>query len=519
MQANKKSSAGRLMLLFVLIALGTTLFFWQLAGRPKKWFQWGQPDALTQVLQLIQERYVDSLAADSLVGLSLDSLVARLDPHSTYLNPLELQKANEDLSDRFAGIGIGYGWLRDTLTVSFVYAGSPSEAAGLKVGDQLLAIGTTSLLGFQKYPDTVLRLIRGPIGSIASLTVSSQGKIRPLTIRRAAIATPAVTHAHLIDDSIGYIKLIKFSTGSYRECVSALDSLIKKGMRSLILDLRSNGGGFLQEAIDLADEFLADDRLIVYTEGAHLQKRSYLCKRPGLFEEGKLTVLINESSASASEVLAGALQDWCRAKIVGRRSFGKGLVQEQFELSNDAALRLTVARYYTPLGRCIQRPYPSSFLPFGSDGQLNNADNLPSQMKKYRSPCGDTLIGGGGIRPDLEILNEEVQSDNPAVFHFLNSPDFIIWSYRYFTQYNVRIDSFKDPAQWARLQPDNQMKRYFLQEAIPDSISLRPSDWSRIQLEVYLQGIRLQRSEAEFFRLQQLKDPFVLSAIQLLKSH
>ncbi len=493
------------MLFFLLIALATSFLFWQLADRSAHWFQWGKPDPLSQALQLIQERYVDEIPLDSLRGLNLDSLVSRLDPHSAYLDPSVVKATNEDLAGHFAGIGVGFALIRDTVTVAYPYENSPSQKAGIKTGDQLLAIGDRLLVGSASNPDSVRQLVRGPIGSVARLTIRSDGKVRIVSIQRADIPTPSVSAAYLLDDTTGYIHLTKFSEGSYREAVMAIEKLVARGMRALILDLRSNGGGFLQEAIELADEFLSDDRLIVYTEGAHLKKRSYFCKRPGLFEKGNLRVLMNEQSASASEVLAGALQDWCRATIVGRRSFGKGLVQEQYDLSNQGALRLTVARYYTPLGRCIQRPYPEKRHYHSVSSLRHNT----TTSKQFQSVCGDTLYAGGGIEADIQVPLSAARIENPEAERFLSSPEIIIWANRFYTTQKKQIDSVSDLGRLALLPTEKSLQQFVLEQALPTVKTLSTGDWERIGFEIYAQIARIRGGEQEYIRIQNLRDPYL----------
>ncbi len=514
MQANKKSGAGRLILLFLLIALATSFLFWQLAGSPAGWFRWGKPDPLAQTLQLIQERYVDEIPPAVLKSISLDSIANLLDPHSAYLDPISLRRANEDLSNHYAGVGIGFARIRDTVTVSYVYPNSPSERAGIQTGDQLLAIGKRSLLGQDLSYDSIRLLVRGPVGTEIHLTVATNGKRREVAVKRAEIPTPGVTSAYLINDSTGYIKLIKFSEGSYRESVRALDSLKGLGMRSLILDLRSNGGGFLQEAVELADEFLSDDRLIVYTEGAHLKKRSYFCKRPGLFEKGNLTVLMNEHSASASEVLAGALQDWCRATIVGRRSFGKGLVQEQYDLSNQGALRLTVARYYTPLGRCIQRPYQKN----RSQTSTSDPEKNHPPIRIYQNVCGDTLYAGGGIEADIQVPFAPIRMQDPSTEQFLQSPEIVVWAYRYYIAHKNRMDTLLDMSQWALRPPEKELHDFLLQQVFSNTTVLSAGDWEQIGWEINAQIARIRKGEQEYIRIKNLRDPYLHAARQNHKS-
>lgn len=515
MQANKKTGAGGALLLFSILAIGTLIFFWRKDQGLGLSFKWGKPDPLAQSLELIRTRYVDEISSDSLQGLSMDSLIGRLDPHSAYLSPSTLKVANEDLAGHFAGIGVEFIQIRDTITVAFLMPNSPSAEAGIQVGDQLLAIGNRSLVGKSVSDDSVRSWVRGPVGSVADLTIRSQGRIKKISIKRSDIPTPAVSAWYLLNDTTGFIKLSKFSQGSYRETVQALEALNEKGIKALVLDLRSNGGGFMHEAVELADEFLSDDRLIVYTDGAHQKKRSYSCKRPGLFETGKLTILMNEFSASASEVLAGALQDWCRATIIGRKSFGKGLVQEQYDLSNGGALRLTVARYYTPLGRCIQRPYNGEVHTYLQAHDEQEKHSFSSAIKRYLNNCGDTLFSGGGILPNIYIPKKE-QLFSKSYQEIMNSPEFALWAYRYFQQHKKEMEHIKDFTNPALAPPLSSIRSFFEQQTSKNLSSIKDineSEWKWIGFNLFALIARYSKGNTEYVRVLHLNDPFVQEAL------
>lgn len=514
MQANKKTATRAIWSVSLLLAVLLPIIGWLLSGRSSDWFKWERQDPTLQALELIRTRYVDQLSTDSLKGLSLDSMMSRLDPHSAYLPPSMVRTATDELAGHFAGIGIEFGSVRDTIAVMRVMPGSPSEQAGLMIGDRLLAIDDRSLTDSTITLDSILVIVRGPVGSIANLTIKRKDLVKRVSISRSNIPTPAVTAQYMLNDTTGYIKLSRFASGSYRETVMALEKLKEKGMRALVLDLRSNGGGFLNEAVELADEFLSDDRLIVYTEGAHLKRRSYSCKRPGLFEQGKLFVLMNELSASASEVLAGSLQDWCRATIIGRRSYGKGLVQEQYELSNGGALRLTVARYFTPLGRCIQRPYLR-----GKEIDLTDSLELPPSASSqtaggcYRcvSPCGDTLYAGGGIRPDVQVP-KSVLRVGISVQQIMSRSEIILWAYDYYQINKKEIDTISDMTKWAE-KISIESIRSILTPTLRDfgfkSEEFSADDWNSIGSEVFAHIARFRFGPAEYIRFQNTIDPFL----------
>ena len=517
MIANKKKEVLAVLTITISVALLTVGGLWISGKRTAGFFTWGAIDAREQALELIRTRYVDRVSTDSLSQLSLDSLYLKLDPHSLYLDPNSLRIADEELAGHFAGIGIEFSRIKDTVMVIQLIPNSPSEKAGLQIGDQLIAIDSISLTDPKLSIDSIRFLVRGPVGSYANMSVYRQGKPRHLSIMRAEIPTPAVAASFLLDDTTGFIKLTRFSNKSYRETMIALEALQKKGMRALVLDLRGNGGGFLHEAVELADEFLSEDRLIVYTEGAHQPKRTYSCKRPGLFETGQLTVLMDEFSASASEVLAGALQDWCRAKIIGRRSFGKGLVQEQYALSNQGAIRLTVARYYTPLGRCIQRPYTGDRKAYLHE--LLNHTQKPSSKsalsnRVYFNTCGDTLFAEGGIYPDLYIQIDTVNS-SPTGRKILQNPELIQLAWYLSRANSALTDTTIRSSDWAKWIPLDKIKdqiidRMQLNER--DLQSLTETDWSFIQRDLYAQIVRLKGGAMAYYRFLCEQDPFIRAA-------
>jgi len=364
-----------------------------------------------QVLDLIKRKYVDDENMDSLGNLAIQTILSKLDPHSVYIPAQQLQMVNEDLEGQFFGIGIEFNIINDTVNVVNVLPKGPSEKAGLLIGDQIIKVDDSVVAGKKITSQQLRKLIGGDAGQKVTITVFRNGKEIPIPITRGPVPLYSLDAAYMIADTVGYIRLNKFSETTYKEFMQSLEKLQKGGMKSLILDLRDNGGGILTQATDIADEFLNDKKLITYTEGAHSPKKDYLCEKDGLFEKGKLIVLINEGTASASEILTGALQDWDRATVVGRRSFGKGLVQEQYQLSDGAGLRLTVAKYYTPLGRSIQKSYSQGIEVYEhdlinrfKDGEMTSADSIKhTNERKFTTASGKILYGGGGITPDVFV--------------------------------------------------------------------------------------------------------------------
>lgn len=380
----------------------------------------GSSDLSSRVLALeyiIANYYVDDVDFDSLTPTALTAMLESLDPHSAYLTPSDNDKETEMMQSRFEGIGVTLHCMNDTVYVSNMRPGGPASKVGLHPGDRIIKVDTTvvSGTGMADDPSSVVKLIRGPRYSSVTLGIQRQGsdKIREFKVKRDVIPHSTVMAAVMIDKHTGYVNIARFSETTASEFHAALLQLTKEGMTHLVLDLRGNRGGSLETAVSVADELLPKGDLIVYTEGAHSSRRNFYATHGGLFEEGKLTVLINEFSASASEVVSGAIQDNDRGTIAGRRSFGKGLVQRPFDLSDGAAIMLTIARYYSPSGRCIQRPYDKGsdayyldyltriFSNYQSADSLYNASIDTSQS--FLTKKGRKVYGGGGIQPDVVL--------------------------------------------------------------------------------------------------------------------
>ncbi len=414
MMGNKKLQVW-LPLLFSLVMIVGMFLGYKLGskgGGNNGFFSSNKRSSLQEAVDLIRMRYVDSVHLDSLEGRAIQEMMTELDPHSVYLPPIDLKAANEDLAGNFEGIGVEFNIFNDTVNIVYVVTNGPSDKAGLQIGDKIIKVNNVTLAGKTFESDSIKKYIRGERGSKAILQVIRDNKTMDVAVTRGTIPVPSIDASFMIDKTTGYIKLNKFTDNSYEEFMQAMEALQKQGLKSLVFDLRGNGGGFMNEAVEMADEFLSGDKLIVYTEGVNSKKREYHCKRPGLFETGKLVLLVDELSASATEVLAGALQDWCRATIIGRRTFGKGLVQEQYPLSDGSALRLTIARYYTPLGRSIQRTYEKGKKVYMDDlwrrfesGEMLSLDSLKlhNTGKTFTTSCNDTLYGGDGITPNVFV--------------------------------------------------------------------------------------------------------------------
>ena len=364
-------------------------------------------------MYLIDNYYVDTTNSDKIVEDAIIATLKELDPHSAYISKKDVEKANEPLVGSFEGIGVTFQLIRDTITVISPTAGGPSEKVGIMTGDQFIKIDGEDAFGKKVDNEYVQKHLRGKKGTkvIVSVKRGNDPELMDFEIIRDKIPLNSINASFMINDEIGYIKLDRFAQESTDEFGKAFAKLSGQGMKSLIFDLRGNTGGFLSTAIELVDEFLTEDKLIVFQEGLHQPRQEWKSTKKGLYTNGKLAVLIDEGSASASEILSGAIQDHDRGVVIGRRSFGKGLVQRPFNLPDGAVIRLTTARYHTPTGRCIQRPYNDGVEEYHKEmlkrlenGEYFHADSIhfPDSLK-YKTDGGRTVYGGGGIMPDIFI--------------------------------------------------------------------------------------------------------------------
>ena len=368
---------------------------------------------LTLAQFAISQLYVDSTDEGKLVESAIIGMLEELDPHSTYSNAEEVKKMNEPLQGNFDGIGIQFNMAEDTLFVIQPVSGGPSEKVGIRAGDRITHVNDTLIAGVKMSTDDITRRLKGPKGTKVNVKVVRKGvdELLSFTIERDKIPVHSLDASYMITPKIGYIKINRFAATTHEEFMDALASLKGQGMQDLILDLQGNGGGYLNAAIDIANEFLGGGEQIVYTEGRKSPRREFFAKGDGKHQSGKLVVLVDEYSASASEIVAGAVQDWDRGMVVGRRTFGKGLVQRPIDLPDGSMIRLTVARYYTPAGRCIQKPY-ESIEQYNADlierynrGEMMSADSIhfPDSLKSTTLKKGRTVYGGGGIMPDYFV--------------------------------------------------------------------------------------------------------------------
>lgn len=370
-------------------------------------------DKLSSVLDYIEDQYVDTVSMNSLVETTIPTLLKSLDPHSVYIPASELNEVNEPLDGGFDGIGITFNMPNDTIIVITTIPGGPSERVGLEPGDRIVTINDSIVAGVNLDQDDVVKMLKGPTGTKVRVGISREGieDIISFEITRDKIPIYSIDVSFMINEEVGYIKISRFARTTYSEFLDAVDKLQGLGMKKVIIDLRSNNGGYMDAATNIANEFLPEGKLIVYTEGKARPRQSIYSNAQGKCLDTPVAILIDEFSASASEILAGAIQDNDRGIVVGRRSFGKGLVQEQILFSDGSALRLTIARYYTPTGRSIQKPYEPGNDDYYYDisnrflhGEFQEKDSIElADTLKYTTPAGRIVYGGGGIMPDFFV--------------------------------------------------------------------------------------------------------------------
>lgn len=446
---------------------------------------------LDNILGLIESDYVDEVDIDSIIELTIPKLMANLDPHSTYIPASELQAVNEDLDGSFSGIGVSFTMLTDTVTINEVIPGGPSEKVGIMPGDRVITINDSLVAGQGIVNTDIVKMLRGEKGTTVNLGIKRNNSKNLLTfeVTRGDIPVNTVDAAYLINPTTGYVKVNKFGRTTYSEFVTSLVKLKAAGARNFILDLRGNGGGFMEMAIMMANEFLPANSPIVYTRGRNDDDESRVFSDgTGSFIDSELVVLIDEYSASASEIFAGAMQDNDRALIVGRRSFGKGLVQRQTTLPDSSAIRLTVSRYHTPSGRCIQKDYQlgkrgtyeQEILDRYDHGEFYNSDSIKfNKDLQYTTAGGRTVYGGGGIMPDFFVPNDTAGISSYYI-NVLNAGLLQRFAFEYSDRYRERLSAAKNVNEiLALLPPDDELLQLFVSYAAQNGI---PARWYYINI-------------------------------------
>ncbi len=457
-------------------------------------------DKINDVINFALQDYVDTVSKDKLEEKAINGMLQGLDPHSAYIPLEEFNEVNDPLMGNFEGIGVQFRIQNDTIMVVNTVSGGPSEKIGVKAGDRIVKVDGKNVAGIGIKDTDVLKNLKGKKGSTVKISVFRR-EVKHLidfSIVRDVIPTYSIDISYMVDKQTGYIKLSKFSATTTREFSNALKQLNQQGMQKLILDLRGNGGGFLQSAIDVADQFLTDGKLIVYTEGKNRPKQYAYATNKGIAEKEALVVLIDEWSASASEIIAGAIQDNDRGLIIGRRSFGKGLVQEQFNLSDGSAVRLTVARYHTPTGRCIQKSYNNGTEEYMKDlnqrylnGEFENADSTKfADSLKYTTPKGKIVYGGGGIMPDIYIplhMDKNIEYYNQLI----NKGLIYQFAFDYTDKYRNSFVQYKTTDDYInRFTVSNLMLNDFIEYANKKGVSknMKGFDASVVKIKILLKA-------------------------------
>ena len=526
---NKKLQVWLPLLFSLIMIVGMYVGYYMRDNMPgKNFFSREKRRPIQEIMDLVQSKYVDEVSLDSVADAGIQAMLNKLDPHSVFIPAEDLQEINEDIDGKFFGIGVEFTIINDTLNVVNVLKDGPSQKAGVEVGDKFINVNDSLIAGNKIDNEKARKLLRGDFNTKVDIRLLRNNQSKQLSVTRGVIPLKSVDAAYMIDASVGYIRLNKFSVTTYKEFMTALTDLNKKGLQKLILDLRDNGGGVLDEAIEIADEFLEGDKLITYTEGKHLPKKEYRCRRQGQFEKGALVVLADENTASASEVLLGALQDWDRATIVGRRKFGKGLVQDQYDLSDGSALRLTVARYYTPIGRSIQRSYKNGEKAYYDevsnrfkDGETQFADSVKNDTSKvFKTKNGKKVYASGGITPDYFVaLDTSGFTKNTALIY--NKGTINNFIYQYYLQNKTQLLTYKNSKEFSTnfLFSDANWKQ-FIAFAAKDSVNLNSTTIKeKNNLSNVLKATlarQLWRNDG-YFEVMNLSDLEVKKALEVLK--
>ena len=488
------------------------------------------PNKLVSLIDFIEDNYVDSVDKKKIIDDAIASILKNLDPHSYYLNPEEYAKAKEEMSGSYEGVGVEFLILRDSLMVNRVVPFGPSFRAGIQSGDRIVQVDGKDISGKSLNNDGVMKMLKGDAGSVVNISVLRKIEYLNCNVERGSLPLPSVPSFYKVEDGLGYIKIDRFARTTYDEFLAAGNALKNQGCNKFILDLRGNGGGLLDQATSIAEAFLEKDRLMVYTSGTHTGRSDYNTIKRGVFVDIQVTVLIDEYSASASEIVAGALQDWDRAIVVGRRSFGKGLVQSEMELPDKSALRLTTARYYTPSGRCIQKPYGDSSKYFNETHQRWLSGELFNQEKithvdslKFYTPSGRVVYGGGGITPDVFIPFDST-STSFALIDIINSGILRNLCFDYVDQNRSALSSWKSF--------DLYQKNYKTEEALLEKTLLSAKENNILYTKAEVAKLKTQCSlrfkaqiaralfdENAMIRIMNAADPELLKAVEISKNY
>ena len=507
------------------VILGVLLTLVATKALPEKKFDgdYNRWRKLNLILQEVQKNYVDTIDMAGMTDAAVQAALAELDPHSVYLPPVELTESETELAGNFDGIGIQFNVPNDTAIVLSVIPGGPSEKAGLIQGDRIIKVGGKTIAGTKTPQDSMVRMMKGPSGSKVKIMISRDGNMIPFELTRDKIPVHCVDAAFMLDATTGYIKLSKFSRTTYKEFGEAADKLLKQGMKRLIFDLRDNTGGYLDQALRLSNEFLAKGDGIVYMEGRERPRQDYDADGRGRLQDVELSVLIDDGSASSSEIFAGAIQDNDRGVIVGRRSFGKGLVQEPINFTDGSGIRLTVARFYTPSGRCIQKPYDKDYAydiyERYAHGEMTSADSIKVDTTAlYYTVKGRRVYGGGGIIPDVFVPVDTTKATNFYI-SCNRKTTHVRFASAIFDEYRAELSKIDDFGRLESYMTSLDLETKFLEYAARvDGIRPRKGEWE--ETKVYLMpqinalvGRYSKLDQEAFYRFYLPIDDILLKAI------
>lgn len=443
---------------------------------------------LNLILEQVQENYVDTIDMKKMTDAAVVAALSELDPHSVYLPPVDLEESETELAGNFDGIGIQFNVPNDTAIVLSVIQGGPSEKVGLMQGDRILRVDGEDIAGTRTPQDSMVRMMKGPSGSKVRIVVGRDGEEIPFEITRGKIPVKCIDAAFMIDDTTGYVRLSKFTRTTYSEFTQASEKLLSQGMKRMIFDIRGNTGGYFDQSFLLCNEFLPKDAPIVYMQGLHRSRQDFNADGKGELQDIRLAVLIDESSASSSEIFAGAMQDNDRGVIIGRRSFGKGLVQEPINFTDGSGIRLTVARFYTPSGRCIQKPY-SDGTRYAYDlyeryrhGEMTDADSIHVDSSEvYYTLKGRKVYGGGGIIPDVFVPMDTTRATDFFIKCNKKATQMRFAS-EMFDRYKSRLSGISDFLELEKYLDGLQLDRQFLEFAKnTDGIVPGPGEWEETE--------------------------------------
>ena len=482
---------------------------------------------LNNLIHIIDDQYVDTVDVNNLVEKAIPQILASLDPHSTYITAKDAKTASDDLKGSFYGIGIEFVIREDTIHVQNVISGGPSEKAGVLAGDKIIAIDGQPFVGKVCTNEEAMHRLKGENNTKVKVGILRYGSTKPKTIEitRGKVETHSVTATYMIDDNTGYIRIKNFGENTYSEMLVSLAQLQSEGFKNLVIDLRDNSGGYLESAVQMANEFLPKERLIVYTEGRKSERQNYKSDGRGSYQNLPLVVLINEGSASAAEIFAGAMQDNDRGTIIGRRSFGKGLVQQQIGFPDGSLVRLTIARYYTPSGRCIQKPYTKGIENYTQDileryksGEFFSQDSIKHTGPEYHTSNGRVVYGGGGITPDIFVAEDTV--DYTSYYRQAMMNGLILqFAYSYTDDNRQKLNDFRDmPAMAAYLAKQGMVEKF---ATYADShglqrrnLLIRKSN-KLLERAIYSRVIYNMLNEAALYQYLNTDDPTVKAALNV----